>query len=374
MSKLDGSIWLVSFLAVLILDVDIGLYTGLAYSLIILIFKSSRPKTYLLAQLQLQPLLDVQAQQRFQLKEPGKKRTNDTEMADVLELERPPSGLRKRKENVDNLQQLSLEDHKLQRVSNSSLSISIITGQPMSDVYLPIKSGPGLVKMDGFTPDEVLKELPGIKIYQFCGPLHFSSVDFFIKDIRKKTVGPLLSRMMESGLKPAIESRKRSLSNGTKTYNTFNCEFNGENNNETSNRTVNGTMASQLIDPMEVLMSTVTHVVIDCSMISYVDSSGISALKKIYRSFSHINLNNDNRKMGWPPSSPLNGSKEEEENGKGIRVFLANLADHVIIMMERVQGFFDEDQGGIPQTNVFLSIHDAVLTAQHDQKRELFFL
>ena len=349
-----------SFLAVLILDVDIGLYTGLGYSLIILIFKSSRPKTYILAQLQLQPLLDVQNENKFQLQHPGKGHKSSENEADHAELDfgSGNSGLRRRKDNdPTQFQQLSLEGAKMQKMSHSSLSISIITGQPMSDVYLPIKSGPGLVKMDGFTPDEVLKELPGIKIYQFCGPLHFSSVDFFIKDIRKKTIAPLLSRMMDGG----NATRSRSLSNGIKTYNTF--SVNGENNN-----------SNHISDPMEILASTVTHVIVDCSMISYVDSSGISALKKTYRSFSHINLSEDNRKMGWPPSSPLNASSPDESNLKGIRVFLANLADHVIIMMERVQGFFDEDQGGIPQTNVFLSIHDAVLTAQHDQKRELFFL
>lgn len=356
MSKLDGSIWLVSFLAVLILDVDIGLYTGLGYSLIILIFKSSRPKTYLLAQLQLQPLLDVQNANKYQLQDPrGEKKGSDDELEFDNHADSSSSGLRKRKENESC--HLSLEKaEKLQRFSHSSLSISVITGQPMSDVYLPIKSGPGLVKMDGFTPDEVLKELPGIKIYQFCGPLHFSSVDFFLKDIRKKTISSLLNRIGSDG-----SNRGRISSNGVKTYNTFG-SVNGENNN-----------SSHIMDPIEILSSTVTHVIVDCSMISYVDSSGISALKKTYRSFSHINLSHDNRKMGWPPSSPLNVSKEES-NPKGIRVFLANLADHVIVMMERVQGFFDEDQGGIPQTNVFLSIHDAVLTAQHDQKRELFFL
>lgn len=47
-SKLDGSIWLITFIAVILLDVDIGLYVGLAYSLITLIYKSQRPKTYLL--------------------------------------------------------------------------------------------------------------------------------------------------------------------------------------------------------------------------------------------------------------------------------------------------------------------------------------
>ncbi|CAG2114314.1 unnamed protein product, partial [Medioppia subpectinata] len=47
-SKLDGGIWIVTFLAVLVISVDYGLYIGLILSLLLLIWKSERPKTYLL--------------------------------------------------------------------------------------------------------------------------------------------------------------------------------------------------------------------------------------------------------------------------------------------------------------------------------------
>ena len=52
-SKVDGSIWLVTFVSVILLGVDYGLYIGLGYSLLTLIYKSQRPKTYLLGSINL---------------------------------------------------------------------------------------------------------------------------------------------------------------------------------------------------------------------------------------------------------------------------------------------------------------------------------
>lgn len=96
-NKVDSSIWLITFFAVLLLDVDLGLYVGLGYSLLTLIYKSQRPKMYLLG-----PVAE-------------------------------------------------------------------------SDVYVPVK------KYISAT------EIPGIKIYQFCGPLHFANIQYFKTGLIKKT-------------------------------------------------------------------------------------------------------------------------------------------------------------------------------------------
>ncbi|RWS27910.1 solute carrier family 26 member 6-like isoform X2 [Leptotrombidium deliense] len=96
-SKPDGAIWMVSFAGVVILDIDFGLYFAVAFSLLVLIFKSSRPKSYILG------------------------------------------------------------------AANNS------------DVYVPLRKY------------VFASEIPGIKIYQFCGPLHFANKDFFKNDILKKT-------------------------------------------------------------------------------------------------------------------------------------------------------------------------------------------
>jgi MFS superfamily sulfate permease-like transporter len=41
-SKIEGLVWLVTFVAVIVFDVDIGLYVGLLSNLFIIIIKSQR--------------------------------------------------------------------------------------------------------------------------------------------------------------------------------------------------------------------------------------------------------------------------------------------------------------------------------------------
>jgi MFS superfamily sulfate permease-like transporter len=196
-SAIDGLQWLVSFLAVMIFDVDVGLYVGTGFSLLVLIYKSSRPKTYLLGS------CDSTAE----------------------------------------------------------------------DVYVPIKfyrRSPG---------KEGVRERVGIKVYQFCGPLHFSSKDFFKRDLLKH-----------------CSLKKRSSKE-----------------------------------------SLIHHVIIDCSMFSYIDSTGLAAVKQVVK---------------------------EELGGRGITAFLASCAPHVIQMMSRDEDFFST----IPPDHVFVSVHDAVLHAMdHNQ-------
>lgn len=84
-------------LGVIILDVDNGLYAAIAYSLAILIYKSQRPKTYLLGSV------------------------------------------------------------------------------AHSDVYVPL---------DRY---KTAREVPGIKIFQFCGPLHFANLGYFKEGLIKRT-------------------------------------------------------------------------------------------------------------------------------------------------------------------------------------------
>jgi MFS superfamily sulfate permease-like transporter len=90
------SIWMITFLAVLILNVDYGIYIGFACSLVLLLYKSQRPKTYILGE-------------------------------------------------VDD-----------------------------SDIYVPINK------------HARAKEVKGIKIYQFCGPLNFANVQHFVNDLQNK--------------------------------------------------------------------------------------------------------------------------------------------------------------------------------------------
>ena len=89
-------IWIITFVGVLVLSVDLGIYIGLVCSLLLLIYKSERPKTYLLGP-------------------------------------------------VDDL-----------------------------DIYVPINKF------------NKVRELDGFKIFQMCGPLNFSNVEYFTNELENK--------------------------------------------------------------------------------------------------------------------------------------------------------------------------------------------
>jgi len=71
-------------------------------------------------------------------------------------------------------------------------------------------------------------------------------------------------------------------------------------------------------------------VIIDCSMLSYIDTSGVASLKSLASDCESV----------------------------GIKFFLASCAPHVITMLSKDQFF-----SVIGQNHVFISVHDAVLVA-----------
>ncbi len=91
------SIWIITFIAVIVLNVVVGFYVGLGCSIILLIYKSQRPKTYLLG---------------------------------------------------------SIDD---------------------SDIYVP------------FNKYMRAKEVRGVKIFQFCGPLNYADINYFTSELKTKS-------------------------------------------------------------------------------------------------------------------------------------------------------------------------------------------
>lgn len=230
-NKLDGSIWIVTFLAVIILNVDHGLYVGLAYSLITLIYKSQRPKTYLLG-------------------------------------------------SIDK-----------------------------SDVYVPLKKYASA------------HEVNGIKIYQFCGPLHFANVEYFKKDLINRTKISVID---------VIEKRRKLLKFQNRRTDVIesNSKFCGKFQRM---RTFSRESPQPSIDIEELP----THIIIDCSMFSYIDTTGVSALKTTVQEYESI----------------------------GVKTFLASCAAHVVKMLEK-DGFYEE----VPPHHVYITIHDALHHALEEQK------
>lgn len=216
--------WLTAFLGVIILDVDVGLYVALVYSLLVLIYKSSRPKTYLLGSV------------------------NKT------------------------------------------------------DVYVPLKHYGSAAERER------------VKIYQFCGPLHFASLEFFRKDLIRKT---------RVSVADVIAKRKKQQEKQVSAK--------AINNNDTESGPPVITIGDIAVVAPEQLP---THIIIDCSMFSYIDTSGVTMLKKTVQAYESI----------------------------GITTFLASCASHVIEMLERDKFFVD-----VPPHHVYISLHDAVLHAIGEQ-------
>ena len=78
-----------------------------------------------------------------------------------------------------------------------------------------------------------------------------------------------------------------------------------------------------------------THIIIDCSMFSYIDTTGVTALKTTVQEYESI----------------------------GVKTFLASCAAHVVKMLEK-DGFYKE----VPPNHVYITIHDAIHNAIEEQK------
>ncbi|XP_054156044.1 solute carrier family 26 member 6-like isoform X2 [Oppia nitens] len=248
-NKLDGSIWIVTFVAVIVLNVDIGLYVGLAYSLVTLIYKSQRPKTYLLG-------------------------------------------------SIDK-----------------------------SDVYVPLKKYGSA------------HELTGIKIYQFCGPLHFANVEYFKRGLQYRTkiyVNHVIERRrkLQKAHNRRLKDEEQEAAETETTSKSAAMICGGKfQRMRTFSRDTPTTQLS--LDIVATADDLPTHLIIDCSMFSYIDTTGVTTLKTTVQEYESI----------------------------GVKTFLANCAAHVVKMLEK-DGFYDE----VKPYHVYITIHDAVHHALEEQK------
>lgn len=104
-----------------------------------------------------------------------------------------------------------------------------------SDVYVPLVKYP------------LAQEIEGIKIFQFCGPIHYVCADLYERLLRHKTrvnVKKIAQHIIE---KEVVKFNPRD-------------------------------------------MNLPTHIILDFSMISYIDSAGIHIIKKIIEDYQKINV------------------------------------------------------------------------------------
>lgn len=105
-----------------------------------------------------------------------------------------------------------------------------------ADVYVPLVKYP------------VAQEIEGIKIFQFCGPIHYVCADMFERLLRQKTrvnVKQIHRYIMEQGKGTGFKPRDLNLP---------------------------------------------SYIILDFSMISFIDSAGIHIIKKIIEDYLSINI------------------------------------------------------------------------------------
>lgn len=144
----------------------------------------------------------------------------------------------------------------------------------LDDVYVP------LVKY------MMAKEIEGIKIFQFCGPIHYVSAELFERQLRYKT-GVNVKQILRA--------------------------FDGE-----------GKKTGQF-DSRDLNLPT--HIVLDFSMISYIDSAGVRILKKIIEDHEKINVIILIASLASHVASTIKGEKNLWESHKSL--FYVTLVDAV---------------------------------------------
>lgn len=110
-----------------------------------------------------------------------------------------------------------------------------IVGSP--DVYVPLVKYP------------TAEEIDGIKIFQFCGPIHYVSADLYERLLRAKT------RVNVKHIIKSIQDRGEEL---------------------------------EKFNPRDYDLPT--HIILDFSMINFIDSAAIQTLKKIVEDYQSINI------------------------------------------------------------------------------------
>lgn len=152
-----------------------------------------------------------------------------------------------------------------------------------SDVYVPLVKYP------------MAQEVEGIKIFQFCGPIHYVCADLVERLLRSKTrvnVKEVLQYITEQGID----------------------KFN----------------------PRDLDLPT--HIILDFSMISYIDSAGIHVIKKIIEDYQRINLT----------------------------ILLASLASHVAAVVKSEPSLWN-----VYKQRFYITLADAVHCAARDRMRQV---
>uniref|UniRef100_A0A8C9NIQ7 Sulfate transporter n=1 Tax=Serinus canaria TaxID=9135 RepID=A0A8C9NIQ7_SERCA len=198
----------------------------------------------------------------------------------------------------------------------SMLCIIVRTQRPRTALLAQIQD-------TGFYEDdseyENLSTVPKVKIFRFEAPLYYANRNYFLKSLYRLT-----------NLDPNLEAARR------KKYEKKEKQHLKKGNHRTANGLGIGETTLQLV-PKQIDFQAL---VVDCSSISFLDTTGVNTLKEILKDYKNLNIS----------------------------VLLACCNPSVIDSLKR-GGYFGKDFGCM-QEMLFYSIHNAVLFAK-DQNTSL---
>uniref|UniRef100_A0A1I7TKH9 STAS domain-containing protein n=2 Tax=Caenorhabditis tropicalis TaxID=1561998 RepID=A0A1I7TKH9_9PELO len=192
---------------------------------------------------------------------------------------------------------------------------------------------------------ETAYDIPGIKVFRFDSPIYFANSELFVGRIHEACgLNPLIVRgeIAETEKKQKEEQKKREKQDAE----------NQQTKEKETKLEVTAHQAKVLDekhpepDPDPTLKfetTQLTHIIVDCSAVLYVDLMGIDALIDVYNDYKTIDIS----------------------------VLFANTQERVRQIFETTN-FFEE----VPRNRVFVSVSDAVDQAELEQKRknEAYFI
>jgi MFS superfamily sulfate permease-like transporter len=175
--------------------------------------------------------------------------------------------------------------------------------------------------------EDVLKykaalEAPGVKIFQFGGPLYFANREYFKEEMYRLVVNP--KKLFAMKKKQAKDWKSAIIKIGDK------APKDEQGTGNLPNELTNGSRRDVTGD------GKIHHVVLDCTCWSFIDGSALSTLSQLVQEYKEVDIN----------------------------ILFAGCRDNVMDVIERSQLF------PTVKSNIFPTLHDAVLHCGIDNNQQ----
>ncbi|PIO72033.1 STAS domain protein [Teladorsagia circumcincta] len=144
---------------------------------------------------------------------------------------------------------------------------------------------PGTSDFKGLGHYRSAEEIPGIKVFRFDAPLYFANAELFILSVHNACgLNPVLvrSKLNERAAAESKSNQEQPV-DASKAASDMQLRVVGRRVADASNDSV-------MEDPTEHVVTQLTHIIIDCSSIPYVDLMGKDALAQTYADYSTIDI------------------------------------------------------------------------------------